>query len=139
MEEMQLIKKEKTSKPKTGTCCTMPRYKSQYQLRDVPMDKENAQEFITLHDVNDLVTINFGINDKCCICGQNLITRNMESFLFYEYHGVYSDEPCEYIHYGCKISMRVKPIIDIEMIYNKLNLDYVENEDKYDDALYIEI
>ena len=105
------------------------RYTGNIQSNSNIYEKNNIEPFLILNNENDLYAINFKINGKCCECGQNLVTENMKIFLFYEFHGVHSHLPCEYIHYACKKSACDKTIIDIELVYEKLYTNIINDVD----------
>ena len=140
------IKKQKDKKtlPKPN-CTTYNKYKwnaVNTQKSTYVYEKDNTEQIILLRNEHDLDAINFKIDGKCCECGHDLITEHMEAFLFYEFRGVYSQLPCEYIHFACKKSARMKTIIDIEPAYYKLNLNNNnenENDEEEEEEFYIEI
>ena len=103
---------------------------------------ENNFEYIEIDHLSDL---NFGINDKCCVCNENLLTKDMECFLFNKY----SDD--KYLHHKCVDEMwngdiydedyLSDDVYDIEKVYDWINFDAYDddNDDNDNKEIYLEI
>ena len=104
-------------------------------------EEENNFEYIEIDHLSDL---NFGTNDKCCVCNKYLLTKDMECFLFNKY----SDD--KYLHHGCTDEMwngdiydedcLSDDVYDIEKVYDWIDFDADDDADDDDDKeIYLEI